>query len=67
MYYNGDASKPYLGKDMHFRRTLVKLPLSTDWIPEAIEGMYECLNLDEAPPHNPDCEDCLYLKKASEI
>tara|TARA_B100001175_G_scaffold218736_1_gene186070 strand:- start:436 stop:1206 length:771 start_codon:yes stop_codon:yes gene_type:complete len=67
MYYNGDASKPYLGKDMHFRRTLVKLPLSTDWIPKVIEEMYDCLHLDEAPPHNPECENCLYLKKTSEI
>ena len=32
MYYNGDASKPYLGDSMHFRRTLVEFSLNTDWL-----------------------------------
>ena len=48
MYYNGDASKPHLGKEMHFRRTLVPFTLDTSWIGPQVEEMYNCLQLDEA-------------------
>ena len=67
MYYNGDASKPFMGKEMHFRRTLVPFELDTSWIDPMIQDMYDCLQLDEAPDYNLDCEDCLYLKTVSEM
>jgi hypothetical protein len=43
MYYNGEASRPHLGKQMHFRRTLVPFELDTSWISPMIEEMYACL------------------------
>ena len=63
MYYNGDASKPHLGKEMHFRRTLVPFTLDTSWIGPQVEEMYNCLQLDEAPDfNNSNCEDCYTLQ-----
>ena len=68
MYYNGDASKPHLGKEMHFRRTLVPFTLDTSWIGPQVEDMYNCLQLDEAPEfNNSNCEDCLYLTTVSKL
>ena len=67
MYYNGDASKPYLGKEMHFRRTLVPFNLKTDWMDNAGKTIYEVLQSDTIPEHisseiNPiDCHECRYL------
>ena len=52
---------------MHFRRTLVPFELDTSWIDPMIQDMYDCLQLDEAPDYNLDCEDCLYLKTVSEM
>ena len=67
MYYNGDASKPHLGQEMHFRRTLVPFELDTNWIDPMIDNLYDCLQKDKMPDHNPDCEECVYLKTISEI
>ena len=67
MYYNGDASKPHLGREMHFRRTLVPFKLDTEWISPLIQDMYDCLQLEETPDYNPDCPDCIYLKTVSEL
>mgnify|MGYP001274777849 CR=1 FL=1 len=67
LYYNGDASKPHLGKEMHFRRTLVSFDLDTEWISPMISDMHACLQSDKMPDASPNCEECLYLKTASEI
>ena len=67
MYYNGDASKPHLGKEMHFRRTLVPFELDTSWIDPMVDDMYNCLQKDEIPYGNDNCEECIYLKTVSEL
>ena len=68
MYYNGDARKPHLGREMHFRRTLVPFTLDTSWIEPQVEAMYNCLQFDEAPDfNNSKCEDCLYLTTVSKL
>ena len=67
MYYNGDASKPHLGQEMHFRRTLVPFNLKTDWMDNAGKTIYKVLQSDTMPEHissevNPiDCHDCRYI------
>tara|TARA_X000000368_G_scaffold116926_1_gene91304 strand:+ start:1596 stop:2357 length:762 start_codon:yes stop_codon:yes gene_type:complete len=67
LYYNGDASQPHLGKEMHFRRTIVPFDLDTKWIDPMIKDMHACLQSDKMPDHNPDCEECVYLKTVSEL
>ena len=67
LYYNGDASKAHLGKDMHFRRTLVRFDLDTEWISPIISDMHACLQLDEMPTAPDTCEECLYLETASNL
>tara|TARA_B100000214_G_scaffold109452_1_gene77252 strand:+ start:3802 stop:4554 length:753 start_codon:yes stop_codon:yes gene_type:complete len=67
MYYNGDASKPHLGKEMHFRRTLVPFELDTSWIDPMVDDIYNCLQKDEIPYSNDNCEECIYLKTVSEL
>ncbi len=67
MYYNGDASKPHLGKEMHFRRTLVPFELDTSWIDPMVDDIYNCLQKDEIPYCNDNCEECIYLKTVSEL
>ena len=67
MYYNGDASKPHLGKEMHFRRTLVPFELDTSWIDPMVDDIYNCLQKDEIPYGNDNCEECIYLKTVSEL
>ena len=61
MYYNGDTTQPHLGKTMQFRRTLVEFELDTDWIDNTVEGMFNCLQNDNAPKLDKEaCEQCLY-------
>ena len=67
MYYNGDASKAYLGKEMHFRRTLVRFELDTEWISPMINDMHACLQEDQMPSQSEECEECLYLETASKL
>ena len=59
MYYNGDTTQPHLGKTMQFRRTLVEFELDTDWIDNTVEGMFNCLQNDNAPKLVKEaCEQC---------
>jgi len=67
IYYNGDASKPYLGKEMHFRRTLIPFVLDTSWIDPIISEMHSCLQKDEMPDASESCEECIYLETAKNI
>ena len=66
MYYNGDASKPYLGQEMYFRRTLVPFELDTEWIAPMISKMHECLQLDKMPSEY-ECDECLYIETAYKL
>ena len=67
MYYNGDASKPHLGREMYFRRTLVPFKLDTSWIDPMVDDIYECLQKKEIPKSNENCEECIYLKTVSTL
>ena len=68
LYYNGDASKPHLGQEMHFRRTLVSFELDTSWINPLIENMFDCLQQDSTPDLDVEnCEQCRYLDTVSKI
>ena len=67
LYYNGDTSKAYLGKEMHFRRTLVRFELDTEWISPMINDMHACLQEDQMPSQSEECEECLYLETASKL
>tara|TARA_B100000575_G_C23113212_1_gene643235 strand:+ start:1318 stop:2070 length:753 start_codon:yes stop_codon:yes gene_type:complete len=67
MYYNGDASKPHLGREMYFRRTLVPFNLDTSWIDPMVDDIYECLQKKEIPKSNENCEECIYLKTVSTL
>jgi len=66
MYYNGDASKPYLGQEMYFRRTLVPFELDTEWIAPMISKMHEYLQLDKMPSEY-ECDECLYIETAYKL
>ena len=66
MYYNGDASKPHLGQEMYFRRTLVPFELDTEWIAPMISKMHECLQLDKMPSEY-ECDECLYIETAYKL
>jgi len=67
MYYNGDASKPYLGQEMYFRRTLVPFELETDWMNLAGETIHKVLQRDSIPEHissevnDIHCHECRYI------
>ena len=67
MYYNGDASKSYLGQEMYFRRTLVPFNLETDWMNLAVKGIHKTLKRDSLPEHTYnekgeiDCHQCRYI------
>jgi hypothetical protein len=68
MYYNGEASRPHLGRQMYFRRTLVPFELDTKWISPMIKDMYKCLQKDEIPKYNDsNCEECLYLTTVEKL
>ena len=67
LYYNGDASKAHLGKEMHFRRTLVSFELNMEWISPLINDMHACLQEDQMPSQSEGCEKCLYLETAFKL
>ncbi len=64
VYANALKDKNMFDRTLEF--TLQMLPYEGDdsWIPDALQGAYECLQADLPPPHVEDCEWCLYRRDA---
>ncbi len=65
LYCNGDSSKPTFNKRLEFRVQLIPHEGNIDWIEPTLLALHQCLQQDDLPDSNPECEYCLYRKAAS--
>ncbi len=61
VYCNGIADAEAFDKKLEFRMTLIPYQGNDDWIEKTIFDIHKCLNSDEIPEANPDCDYCSYV------
>lgn len=66
VYVNGKTDREAFDGKLDFDITIIPYIGNTDWIEKEIFGMKECLELDNAPAPNSDCDYCSYRKSAGE-
>ncbi|MDZ7799111.1 MAG: PD-(D/E)XK nuclease family protein [Patescibacteria group bacterium] len=62
VYCNGIADKKAFDKKLEFRVNLIPYQGSDKWVDKTIKNIYQCLNSDNIPAADPDCDYCAYFK-----
>lgn len=63
VYCNGDADKQAFDRKIEFDIKLIEYEGNSDWIEDTLKDMHKCLNKDEAPEADSDCDFCAYRKQ----
>ena len=66
VYVNGKTDREAFDGKLDFDITIIPYTGKTDWIEKEIFKMKECLDLQNAPDANPECDYCNYRKSAGE-
>ena len=61
VYCNGIADAEAFNQKLEFRITLIPYTGNDSWIEKTIADIHKCLNSDEIPEANPDCDYCSYV------
>jgi len=61
VYCNGNKHKPSFDSRLEFDITLIPYKGNTDWVEETIYEAYTCLNQNEIPAANENCDFCAYF------
>lgn len=64
VYCNGDTSKDTFDAKLEFDIKIIPYTGDTTWIDPKIKEIKECLDKDEIPEMDPDCDYCRYRKEA---
>jgi hypothetical protein len=64
VYCNGRRDRPSFDGRLEFDIYLLPYTGNADWVEGCIHSAYHCLNADEIPGSNPDCDYCLYREAA---
>ena len=67
MYCNGQAELPNFENTIQFDTTLIAYEGSDDWVEKTIADIYECLNNDEIPSANYNCDFCKYTAELTKL
>lgn len=62
VYCNGKADREAFDGKLEFDVTLIEYKGSDKWVEKAILDLHECLNDNEIPEANLDCDYCNYIK-----
>lgn len=65
VYCNGEADKKAFDAKLEFRITLIPYTGNSDWVERAIVDAHECLNANEIPAANGNCDYCSYIAAIS--
>lgn len=64
VYANAIKDKNMFDRALEFTMQMLPYDGSDGWIPDALQGAFDCLQPDSPPPHVEDCEWCLYRRDA---
>lgn len=64
VYVNAKTNRESLDGKLDFDTTIIPYEGDTDWIEKEIKGMKACLELENAPKPNLDCDYCNYRESA---
>lgn len=67
VYCNGKTDGEAFDAKLEFDIKLIPYVGNTDWIEQTIVDMHNCLNGNEIPKSNPDCDFCQYVKAVKQI
>lgn len=67
VYCNGDADKAAFDAKLEFDIKLIPYEGHTEWIEPAIQKIKECLDSEEIPEANPECDYCAYRNAANDV
>jgi hypothetical protein len=67
VYCNGKRDAEQFNKTLMFDISLLPYCGNDTWVDEAVLQAYACLQSDELPPKNDNCELCKYLSVASNV
>ncbi|MFW0837697.1 MAG: PD-(D/E)XK nuclease family protein [Candidatus Komeilibacteria bacterium] len=67
VYCNGDRDKQAFDAKLEFDITLIPYEGKADWVEDLIGQVYTCLQADDIPPVNKDCDYCAYRQAAEEV
>jgi CRISPR/Cas system-associated exonuclease Cas4 (RecB family) len=60
VYANGNADAEQFNNTLSFETTLIPCEGKTDWIPDTLSAIKQCLESDTFPKSGPSCEYCPY-------
>ena len=67
VYCNGDRGRQEFNARLDFEITLIPYTGSDDWIEKVIYDIHSCLNQEEIPKANNDCEYCSYINAVKKL
>lgn len=66
VYCNGITDKTAFDKKLEFEVTLIPYEGDDSWVEQAIIDAHKCLNSDQIPEANPECDYCSYVKSLTQ-
>lgn len=67
VYVNGDLTRKNFENKLEFEMFLFPYNGDPSWIDPILKKIHDCLNSDNLPDSNPECEYCNYRKLASQF
>jgi CRISPR/Cas system-associated exonuclease Cas4 (RecB family) len=64
VYVNGKTDKKAFDGKLEFDVTIIPYTGNSDWVPDVLMKMKECLMSEELPEANPNCDYCSYRDSA---
>jgi len=65
VYANGKTDREAFDGKLEFDVKIIPYTGSTDWIEQTLKDIRKCLESDDLPPVNDNCEYCGYIREAS--
>ena len=65
VYVNGDTTKPSFDYKLEFEMFLFEHKGNPSWVDDVLKQIHNCLNQDELPQANQECEYCKYREQAN--
>ncbi len=67
VYCNGRTDLDRFSRKLLFRKTLIAYAGKHDWIEDVVYNIYQCLNSEEIPSSNANCDFCRYREAVDDV
>ncbi len=65
LFANASRNRPGFGGKLEFETSIIPYQGNSAWVDQAIMNIKKCLDSDNIPPSNPDCQHCAYRRLIS--